>query len=97
MVLKCTMPKDLSTLIEQRDNLRKQMQLLHLREAALQKKIDKVVGELQEACPHEDVKTDDKYFGGGYDYCAETFYKQECRTCGKTIKTWSKTHYGIYG
>lgn len=91
------MTEKLSTLIEQRDSLQKQMQLLNLREAALQKRIDKVVSQLQAECQHESARVDSTYFSGGYDYCAETRYHQHCLTCGKTLQTWTKVHHGVYG
>lgn len=91
------MAKDLNHLIEVRDNLQQQLKLLDLRREALQKKVDASVQAVQATCTHEDVEETSSYHGGGYDYCAETFYSQTCRTCGKVLKQWSKTHHGVYG
>lgn len=96
-VLKCTMAKNLQPLIEQRELLTRQLQLHELKGESLQKKLDAAVAKLQDACQHDDVEETSSYHGGGYDYCAESFYTHTCRTCGKVLKQWSKMHYGIYG
>ena len=91
------MAKNLQSLADECELLRKQLQLHELKGDSLRNKLEAAEVKLQAACPHEDVEETSSYHGGGYDYCAETFYTHTCRTCGKVLKQWSKTHYGIYG
>lgn len=91
------MAKTLETLIEQRETLSKQLQLHNLRGEAMRKKLDAVVEQLQVTCGHEDTETTSTYHGGGYDYCATTFYTTTCLTCGKKLESWTKDHHGIFG
>ena len=88
---------DLQPLIEARSLLARELDLHRLKGISLQKKYEGAVLALQAACTHTDLDEEWKYYSGGYDYCAETFYKTTCRTCSKVIKQWSKTHHGIYG
>ncbi len=91
------MAQEISTIIEQRDLLLKQQALLSLQQSSLQKKIDAAVAQLQQICNHAENQIDSTYHGGGYDYCAETRYRQHCLTCGKTLRTWDKLHHGVFG
>ena len=91
------MANNLQCLVDQRKLLAKQLQLHELKGESLRKKLEAVETKLQEACSHDEVEETSSYHSGGYDYCAETFYSHTCRTCGKVVKRWSKTHHGIYG
>lgn len=88
---------DINTLKQQQELLTAQLRIASLKVESLSDKLQKVTSAIQETCPHDAVEQTSSYHGGGYDYCAETFYKTTCKDCGKVIKTWSKTHHGIYG
>lgn len=40
---------------------------------------------LIDKCPHEETKPMSRYSSGGYDYCGETRYWDECTACGTQL------------
>lgn len=88
---------NLINLIEAYEKASYQQKIADLRAEAAARKAELALEALQGACPHNDIEETSSYVEGGYDYCAETFYKHTCKTCGKVIKSWSKSHPGRYG
>lgn len=63
------------------------------------KRIDEVINEreieLNSACIHDDIKTEDSYVSGTYYDRVEYIKKHICNICGKKIK--EDITYGGYG
>lgn len=64
-------------------------ELLTLRDKILQQetKLLNLKQELKHNCTHPEAYThiDEKYFSGGYDYCASTLTTRTCGLCGKYL------------
>ena len=52
--------------------------------------------EFYSSCHHPETKSETKYFEGGYDYVAETWYEVNCEICGANISRDKKQHSGRY-
>jgi hypothetical protein len=87
----------LSDLITARETARQRLKIHNLKGATLRKDLEAAVENVQNACPHKDVKHDTKYHGGGYDYCAQTDHTWTCNTCGLLLKHETEQHHGHFG
>jgi len=83
--------------LEERNRAGRELDLHTLRGKSLQRKYEAAVAALQDACPHEVVNEQVKYFTGGYDYCASTVTNVYCKTCGFLVDTREDVHHGRYG
>lgn len=72
----------------------------------LRKKLDKIVtkekalrdeiAELHKSCSHEEIEAKESYFSGSYYDKASTDHWNQCKLCGATSETTTKTH-SYYG
>lgn len=70
--------------------------VVKLRKKAIQDRIEKLLKQRVENCPHNEQDEHSSYFSGSYDEVARTYYSIKCHTCGETLKSWDKAH-NYYG
>jgi hypothetical protein len=53
---------------------------------------------VQEICPHPEVRKEDKYYPGGYDFLSTVVISEYCKDCGKLLKYYDDPeHRGTHG
>lgn len=61
---------------------KKQISIIHVAIATLNKQLNTLVEQYQEICPHTNIDHQKKHYSGGYDYSAETHHTYTCEDCG---------------
>jgi Rieske Fe-S protein len=52
----------------------------------------------EDLCPHEEIKTVERYCKGGYDYKSIVIISKYCAHCGVLLETYDDpTHLGQFG
>ena len=69
-----------------------QLAVLNLRVDAIEKRMEKLRGEIQRLCPHHTTEDDSHYYSGNYNDRAETTHNLKCVRCGFSVKRWTDTH-----
>jgi hypothetical protein len=60
-------------------------------------KLDELIKQHQEECPHEYLEIKSEYHRGGYDFWAYSIHTFTCRECGLVVRQEEEEHKGIRG